>query len=449
MKLISLIIIFNSLIFSFETLANGKTETEKKADKLSGLKFNLNEEGSQYIKATGLAQIWLRHTDVNPGSTINGFDVNKVNDIGIRRLRFQVFGQVTKNAFFYMQFGQNNFNARSTKFTGSFFHDALGEIRINKERLSIGAGLTGWSGLLRYSSPAAGTILSLDAPLYQQATNSINDQFLRKLSIYAKGQIGKIDYRIAITDPMDIPGASLGITSIDSSASQFSPAPSSPQLQGYFKYQFFEHEDNTTPYINGTYLGEKKVLALGAGFISQNNAMWMTNTKNDTVFQKMLLLGADVFFETPLNENKSVALTIYSAFSRYEFGDNYLRYLGVMNPVNGMKGQIRNSSEGNAFPMMGTGNTFYFQSGILLGKNLLSEGGKIQPYFATQYSVFEALNDIMIMTEFGFNYYIHGLQTSKISLNYQKRPIYKVRPDGKIVETEGKGMIQVQLQVGF
>lgn len=449
MRFTHLILIFVSLILNFETLANGKPESENEENKKTGLIFNLNENGSQYIQATGLAQIWLRHTDVNPGSTINGYDVNKVNDIGIRRLRFQVFGQVTKNAFFYVQFGQNNFNARSTKFTGSFFHDALGEIRINKERLSMGAGLTGWSGLLRYSSPAVGTILSLDAPLYQQATNSINDQFLRKLSVYAKGQIGRIDYRIAISDPMDIPGASLGIAPIDSSESQFSPSPSSPQLQGYFKYQFFEHENNTTPYINGTYLGEKKVLALGAGFISQDKAMWMTNTKNDTLFQKMLLLGADVFFEAPLKENKSLAITIYSAFSRYEFGDNYLRYLGVMNPVNGMKGQFRNSSEGNAYPMIGTGNTFYFQSGVLIGKNLLSEGGKIQPYFATQYSVFEALNDKMLMTEFGFNYYIHGLQTSKISLNYQKRPVYNVNNAGKFVRTENKGMIQAQLQVGF
>lgn len=449
MKFITLIFILTSLIVNFNTFANGKPESEKEENKITGLKFNLNETGSQYIKATGLAQIWLRHTEVNPGSTINGFDVDKVNDIGIRRLRFQVFGQVTKNAFFYMQFGQNNFSARSTKFTGSFFHDALGELRINKERLSIGAGLTGWSGLLRYSSPAVGTILSLDAPLYQQATNSINDQFLRKLSIYAKGQIGKIDYRIAVSDPMDIPGASQGGPSIDSAVSLFSPAPASPQLQGYFKYQFFEHENNSTPYNNGTYLGEKKILALGAGFISQDKAMWMTNMKNDTLFQKMLLLGADIFFETPLQKDKNLALTIYSAFSRYEFGDRYLRYLGVMNPVNGMKGQFRNNSEGNAYPMIGTGNTFYFQTGILFGKNLLSDGGKIQPYFATQYSVFEALKDKVFMTEFGFNYYIQGHQSSKISINYQKRPVFMANNIGQIVKTENKGMIQAQLQVGF
>lgn len=33
------------------------------------LKFFLNDDGSYYVRGTGLAQIWMRYTDYNPGST--------------------------------------------------------------------------------------------------------------------------------------------------------------------------------------------------------------------------------------------------------------------------------------------------------------------------------------------------------------------------------------------
>ena len=45
----------------------------------------------------------------------------------------------------------------------------------------------------------------MDAPLYQQSTNDISDQFVRKYSVYAKGKLGKLDYRFGLAKPLSIP----------------------------------------------------------------------------------------------------------------------------------------------------------------------------------------------------------------------------------------------------
>jgi hypothetical protein len=183
--------------------AHGQTGLQKG----NAIKINLSEDGNEYLRFTFLNQTWLRYTDANPGTTVNGSAQDQIFDIGLRRTRMQFFGQISPRVFFYTQFGINNFTSNSKQYQGAFFHDAVSEFRIHDKMLSIGAGLTGWSGLSRYASPSVGSILSLDAPLYQQTTNGVNDQFLRKLSVYAKGKLGKLDYRLALTKPMAIQNA--------------------------------------------------------------------------------------------------------------------------------------------------------------------------------------------------------------------------------------------------
>ena len=159
------------------------------------MKIKLNKDSSHYLKGAFATQIWLRYNQNNLGTTIFGIPQNETTDIGIRRLRMQFYGQVTEKVFFYTQMGENNFTYLNKQFTGFFIHDAVTEYSAVKKHLNIGAGLTGWSGLSRYASPAIGSILTLVAPLYQQSTNGMNNQFLRKLSVYAKG---KLDYRVAL-----------------------------------------------------------------------------------------------------------------------------------------------------------------------------------------------------------------------------------------------------------
>lgn len=119
----------------------------------------------------------------------------------------------------------------------------------------------------------------MDAPLFQQATNDATDQFLRKLSIYGKGKVGKLDYRVAVSKPMVIENSTLYTNKI-STHSDFSRISPKLQYQGYFMYQFFDKESNQLPYTVGSYLGKKRVFNIGAGFIYQKRCHESFNIYN-------------------------------------------------------------------------------------------------------------------------------------------------------------------------
>ena len=55
-----------------------------------GLKFNLNPEGTKYMRFIAWNQIWLRSTDLNPGSMIGDESVSSYEDAGLRRLRISL-----------------------------------------------------------------------------------------------------------------------------------------------------------------------------------------------------------------------------------------------------------------------------------------------------------------------------------------------------------------------
>lgn len=408
-------------------------------------KHTFNKSGSHYIKATVVGQMWVRYSEMNPGTEIYDTPVDDYTDIGIRRLRFSVWTQLTDRIFFYTQFGQNNFNFLSKRNTGAFFHDAITEFKVAPQ-LSIGGGLTGWSGLSRYASPSVGSILSVDAPLYLQATNGITDQFLRKLSVYAKGQIGKLDYRIALTSPMAAQNSLVTIPAISTDAN-FSMAAPKLQSQAYVYWQFFDKENNTLPYTAGTYLGKKKILNLGAGFIHQKDAMWYLNANGDTVSTDMLLLGVDVFADMPVGK-KGAAFTGYVSWNNFDFGPNYARDLGVMNPATGVGANSTFNGPGVAFPMVGTGNTLFGQVGYKFKDNLIGSG-TLQPYASAQLSLFDKLADPMLMLEGGLNWLIHGNHTGKLSVNYQSRPVFEQQSNGDITNTSRKGMLVMQYQIAL
>lgn len=426
------------------------------------LKFKLNEDGTHYVKFTGLTQVWLRYDQSNPGSAIYGDPAASTFDIGIRRLRFQAFAQLNDRVFVYTQFGQNNLNAMASRKTGAFFHDALVEYAAVKRNLSIGAGITGWSGLSRYASPAVASILSLDAPLYQQATNDVNDIFLRKLSVYAKGKLEKLDYRMAITSPFPVQSATTGISgalvgAVDTSLgtyATFSPRKPKAQFQAYVMYQFKEEESNLIAYIPGTYLGQKDVFTIGAGLIYQANATRNVVGGTDSTlglieFHNMLLLNVDVFYDHPLNKEKGTALTLYGAFSRFDFGPGYLRYAGVMNPTNGLlAGSYQPGNNGNAFPMIGSGQIVYLQGGYLMKKNLLGEQGTFQPYADVMLANYERLSGPMAVYEAGINWLINA-HSAKMTLGLQNRPVFNPDSGGNLSEQGRKNMIVVQYQIGI
>lgn len=398
-----------------------------------------NADTTSWLKATFTNQTWVRYTEMNPGSSIYGTPTTSYFDISLRRTRMQLMGNWGR-FFFYTQFGMNNFNWHSTRKTGAFFHDALGEIAFVPKKLSLGAGLTAWSGLSRYASPSVANILGYDAPLYEQATNDVNDQFLRKLSIYTKGQLGRLDYRLAISSPMAIQNATVSLPPLGVEKATFSTRPPRQQLQGYVQYMLWDKEDNTTPYMNGTYLGKKKMLTLGAGFVQQQDAMWYLKANGtDTATHNMTLLSIDAFMEKPLNPEKRNAITAYAALQHMDFGPDFVRNLGVNNPA---------TTGGNSFPLIGTGTLVYIQGGYLFGKDLLGRWGTLQVAGSWQHNQLEALDQAVNVYEGTLNWLTNG-QNMKLSLGYQSRPVFLPDSEGNMLENTRKVMYVLQWQVSI
>lgn len=413
------------------------------------LQLNLTPDGKQYIRVTFLNQLWLRYNESNPGTAVYGTPKPSTFDVSLRRTRVQLYGQFTDRVFFYTQFGQNNFNYLSARKIGAFFHDVIGEYAVVKNHLSLGGGLTAWSGLARYASPSVGTLLGMDAPLFQQATNDATDQFLRKLSVYAKGKLGKFDYRIALTNPMPIETSTLAPTTITKN-SDFSLQAPKKQVQGYFMYQFLDQESNLTPYNTGSYLGAKRVFNIGAGFITQPDAMAHLDATGAVVTTAVNLYAVDLFYDSPIDRAQHSAITVYGGYYRYDFGPGYIRNLGANNPANGViMGQGSFNGSGNGFPLIGTGNIGFGQVGYLLPKKVLGENhGQLQPYASLMVATYDRLAEHMVNYDLGINWLVKG-HDSKFSLNYQHRPIFGtvVDANNQVAHTGGKGALVLQYQI--
>jgi len=406
-------------------------------------KLYLNEDGTNYFKITLLAQGWVRYQDYNPGTTIFGYPKSNGVDIGIRRFRSQLLGQLTDRIFIYAQIGENNFNNISDRKLGFFVHDAYGEYAVIKTHLSVGAGLSGWSGLSRFSSPSVGTLMGIDAPLYLQSTNDVTDQFLRKLSVHAKGKWGKFDYRLALSQPMAIQRSANYNPNVTANAS-FSAKPPAMETNAYVMYQFKDQESNLTPYITGTYLGKKSVFNVGAGLVVQPKAMWYLSGTNlaDTVTHNMTQAAVDVYYDAPLNDHGG-AISAYAVYTFFDFGRNYLRNNGVMNPANGDNNPNILNGGGNSFPLVGTGNVLYAQVGYKFNDHVLGNIG-LMPYASVQHATYERLHDSVDFYDAGVNFLLKG-HAAKFTIAYQNRPVF--RTDG--ATDQRKGALLLQYQVNF
>ncbi|MDX2301686.1 MAG: hypothetical protein NW226_02745 [Microscillaceae bacterium] len=441
------------LFFLAITWAKAQTPSEKDA-----LKFNLNEAGSHYIQATLLNQTWIRFNQSNPGTLVEGEARENTFDIGLRRTRFQFFGQISDRVFVYFQFGQNNFNAQfntgSNRKLAPFFHDAVCEYRFSpKNQLKVGAGLTITNGLSRFSQPSIATIMTMDVPVFAQTTVDQIDEFSRKLSLYARGQIGKLDYRIVLSDPFPISSAGIALPPISLDAN-FAQLRHRVQAQGYFIYQFLEHEPHHTPYMTGTYLGKKKVFNLAFGGIFQKDASWLLNSENDTIFQNMRHFAVESYLDMPLHATDGSAISAYAGYFNTDYGRNYLRYNGIMNPANGSSLNATNSitgrgpTQGNALPMFGTGDVIYVQLGYLFPDKFLNHQGKLMPYVAGTFAKYDKLNSLWTNTfNAGINYFVKG-HKSKFSIDWQNRPTYSVL-NGDIISGNRRNTVVLQYQISF
>lgn len=425
------------------------------------LRYNLNDSGTQFFQVTFLNQTWLRYNQANPGSTVDNIEQKETFDIGLRRTRIQMFGQLSDKVFVYFQFGQNNFNSvynsvpAGNRKQAAFFHDAVGEYKLSKNNaLKLGAGLTINNGLSRFSQPSIGTIMTMDVPVFAQSTVDQTDQFSRKLSVYARGQLGQMDYRFSITDPFPVQSNGQG-TPKPGIYSGFSANGRHKQYQAYLMWQFFEHEPHLTPYMTGTYLGQKKIFNVSVGSIYQKNAMWNRPSINDSIqYEDMLLICAETFLDMPVNKLKGNAISAYAGYFITNYGKNYLRYNGLMNPMNGTTLNGSNSLSGqgpvygNAHPMFGSGQILYTQFGYLLPKKFI-KSGQIMPYASLTHARYDRLGNLsMDIYNAGINWLIHG-HNAKISLDWQNRPTYSLDTDGQVEKGTRKHTFIIQYQISI
>lgn len=425
------------LCFNQNLFAQEKTEKETEEKKefdhsYKPLTLKLDESGNKYIRFLTWHQFWVRSTQNNPNSVdIAGQPSDNTFDIGLRRSRVLMFAQVSPRFLILTHFGINNQTFRNGGITGAngkkpqiFMHDAWTEYKIADE-LYLGAGLHYWNGISRMTNASTLNFMAIDAPIFNWATIELTDQFARQMGVYAKGKIGKFDYRIALNKPFAAGGLAEELPD-DGIARNI--LNENTAVQGYFNYQFFDKESNKLPYFVGTYMGAKKIFNLGAGFHYHAEATAVKQVgQAEAELKDISLFAVDAFLDMPLG---SGGITAYSAFYSYDFGDNYLRNVGIMN-VSG--------NGGNAQPTIGTGSIFYTQAGYAFKR--FQNGAQFQPFAAVTYKDFEALNDPSTQFDFGANYFING-HHAKITLQYSQRPVYAA---GNLDTTRGEIILQTHI----
>ena len=75
-----------------------------------GLKTYLTADSTTFLKLNFVAQVWARYNESNPGTTVNGELASSTTDVGIRRARLVLSGQLTPRVYVFLQFGQNSFS---------------------------------------------------------------------------------------------------------------------------------------------------------------------------------------------------------------------------------------------------------------------------------------------------------------------------------------------------
>lgn len=393
------------------------------------------EKFKPVIKWNVRAQIWLRYSDLNEGSTINGEQTSSYTDVSLRRLRIPLTAQITPKLYFYSIFGGNNYNYKSSNFPFRVL-DMYAEYAFSK-KFEVGFGKSGWQGLNRWNVRSNKTLMGLDSPIF--ALNTVNkaDDIGRVLGVWFKGQVGKVDYRLSLGNP-------ILVTSIPTGKVDFANNRPRIKTSSYVKYQFFEHESNKSAYQTGTYVQAKKVFNIGAGFQFQEKAMSDGDALlPETNLYDMKHWAVDSFLNLPLNNGG--AITAYAGFYDYDFGKDYMRNVGANNPTTG--GGTDYNGAGVAFPMIGTGTTFYTQFGYAFKKTKVFDYPMvIQPNIAIQSSDWDALNERMVVYDFTVNFLMNGTHGNKLSLGYQHRPIFDA---ATMQQKDYKGMAVLQYQISL
>ncbi len=74
----------------------------------TGIRINLNEDKTKFIRFITWHQFWFRGIENNPGTLVNGEKESTTWDIGLRRSRFLWYTQITPRFLILAHIGINN-----------------------------------------------------------------------------------------------------------------------------------------------------------------------------------------------------------------------------------------------------------------------------------------------------------------------------------------------------
>ena len=430
-----------------------------------GLKFNLNPEGTKYMRFIAWNQIWMRSSQMNPGTMIGDEGISTQQDIGLRRLRLLAYAQISPRYMIVTHIGINNqtfINGGASATTGTggygvgkkpglFFHDAWNEYAVVLPKdskpfsLSMGAGLHYYMGLSRMTMSSTLNYLTIDAPIFNWPLIENSDQFARQMGIFAKGKYNKFEYRFSLNKPFATNQTVTNVTQAENAVAVDNNNNAKWSKAGYVEYQIFDKESNFLPFKVGSYLGTKKMFNIGAGFYTTPSAT-KTSVNGVTDKHSINLFAGDIFVDMPIGDKqKKMAITAYSVFYNYDFGPNYLRNIGIMNEGvsdTGFTGTRALAGPGNLQPMIGTGNIWYTQAGLLLPSKAEKPKVRVQPFAAYTYKNFDALGKASNQFDIGTNLFLDG-HHAKLTAQYSNRPIYTAKDN--IESYKGEFLLQLQI----
>ena len=355
------------------------------------LTLKLDETGKKYVRFIIWHQQWMQTNNLAVADA-----PLQVTHLA-RRSRFLAYAQISSRFLILTHFGLNNLTPGNLTSLGNngdapqlFLHDAWAEFKVS-DALYLGGGLHYWKGLTRLANQSTLNFMTLDntRPFVHWHSLAVTDQFARHLGVYAKGKLGKFDYRLAWNNPgqnglqadRSATGTSLTYDGFANVNADGDPVGNTI-LEGYFRYNLWDQESTKLPYIVGSYLGQKKVLAVGAGFFAHPNGMYDNASQEHG---NVTHLAADVFLDTPLGQDD--CLNAYLSFMNFNYGDNYVSRWA------------------------GTGNVLYGQVGYRLPAT------KFMPYVAVQQANYDGFNDPVRALDVGLNYFING-HSAKLTLEY-------------------------------
>ncbi len=364
------------------------------------LTLRLDESGNKYIRFI----VWHQHWTVTNNLAVE--DANLQLTHLARRSRFLAFAQVSPRFLILTHFGLNNLTPGNMTSLGNngdapqlFLHDAWTEFKVsNDNSFFIGGGLHYWKGLTRLSNQSTLNFMTLDnpRPFVHWHSLGVTDQFARHLGLYAKGVIGKFDYRIALNNPGRNANAGLplgnGVSYGSNSSSVASTGVSTPDrdgnptgnniIEGYFRYNFMDSESVKLPYAVGSYLGTKKIFALGTGFFAHPNGMFNEATGEH---ENVTHFAVDAFLDMPITDGD--CLNAYASFMSFDYGDNYVARWA------------------------GTGSVLYGHVGYKLPNS------RFMPYIAAQTGNYGGFDENTSALDIGLNYFLNG-HSAKLTLEY-------------------------------